>query len=83
MNALNVNEKINEFSDLFIRLTSEHQQEVLNFMEFLYLKTIKEIPMHPTLREELLERKREGLENLDKSCSENEVYKEMEALFEI
>lgn len=81
MNILN--EEIKEFSELFIKLTSEHQQEVLNFMEFLYLKTIKEIPMHPILREELLERKKEGLENVDKNFSEKEVYMEVEALFEI
>lgn len=83
MNTLNTKENIIEFNELFIKLTTEHQQEVLDFMEFLYSKTYKESPMNSELREELLERKREGLENLNKNIPEEKVYQEMEALFEI
>ena len=83
MNNLNVNEKKKDFSDLFIKLSLEYKKEVIDFMEFLYLKTVKETNMESELREELLERKKEGLENLDRNFPEEEVFKEMEALFEI
>lgn len=65
-----IEEEISEdwegFYQFFANLNTQEKKETLHFIEFLYQKRIETEPMHPDLRIELLDRKKDALGDLER-----------------
>jgi hypothetical protein len=61
-----ISEDWGDFYQFFGDLNSQEKKEILHFIEFLHQKRIENESMHPDLRIELLDRKKEALEEMER-----------------
>lgn len=61
-----ISEEWEDFYQFFGDLNTQEKKEILHFIEFLYQKRIENESMPPDLRTELLDRKKEALEEMER-----------------
>ncbi len=60
-----ISEEWEDFYQFFGDLNLEEKKEALHFIEFLYQKRIEKDAIHPEIRNELLHRKEDALEEME------------------
>ena len=70
-----------DFHEFFADLNKEERKELLHFIEFLYQKKMEKETMPLDLRKELLERKKQALEEMERGelIGAEDVFTEIEA----
>jgi hypothetical protein len=76
-----VSEEWEDFCQFIGDLNTQEKKEILHFIEFLFQKRIEEEPIHPDLQIQLLERKKEALEEMERGAllDAKDVFAEIEA----
>lgn len=61
-----ISEEWEDFYQFFGDLNTQERKEILHFIKFLYQKRIEKESIHPDLRAELLDRKKEAIEEMER-----------------
>ncbi|HRG46750.1 MAG TPA: hypothetical protein PLG41_11160 [Leptospiraceae bacterium] len=76
-----ISEERDDFYKFFGDLNTQEKKEILHFIEFLYQKRIENTPTLPDLQSELLSRKKEALEEMERGelLDAKDVFTDIEA----